>query len=197
MGAGSSSLHLAPRTLTQEDPGDNQITLEEIMQLVSQACCPPALPEQAQPPCPDPAPSPRAALGGWQGRLVLLGQEGVAEPGPRTLAMGEGVTLHLPAGERPPWAPASRWGLAGLCTPQGQRPKTLQTKCPESPGSPGSPCVARPACRRPRWPQSAFLLWGLPSPAKGGADCTPRCPSLLPGSPSFLGPSKGNPSWFG
>lgn len=27
-----------PRTLTQDDPGDNQITLEEITQMVSQAC---------------------------------------------------------------------------------------------------------------------------------------------------------------
>lgn len=27
-----------PRTLTQDDPGDNQITLEEITQMVSRAC---------------------------------------------------------------------------------------------------------------------------------------------------------------
>lgn len=33
---GSPCLHV-PRTLTQEDPGDNQTTLEEIMQMVSQA----------------------------------------------------------------------------------------------------------------------------------------------------------------
>lgn len=46
-------LHMAhraispPRTLTQEDPGDNQITLEEITQMVSQASQGPKITPQA------------------------------------------------------------------------------------------------------------------------------------------------------
>lgn len=41
---------LVPRTLTQEDPGDNQITLEEITQMVSGACPPPPCPRLPGPP---------------------------------------------------------------------------------------------------------------------------------------------------
>lgn len=65
--AGSPCL-LVPRTLTQEDPGDNQITLEEITQMVSRACPqrpapalwlpgspPPGPPNRAQSPSPHPA----------------------------------------------------------------------------------------------------------------------------------------------
>lgn len=37
---------LSPRTLTQEDPGDNQITLEEIMQMVSRAAAGRAIPSR-------------------------------------------------------------------------------------------------------------------------------------------------------
>nr|XP_019606753.1 PREDICTED: ras-specific guanine nucleotide-releasing factor 1 [Rhinolophus sinicus] len=44
------------RTLTQEDPGDNQITLEEITQMVSGACPPPPCPRLPGSPPQDPPP---------------------------------------------------------------------------------------------------------------------------------------------
>lgn len=80
-----------PRTLTQEDPGDNQITLEEVTQMVSQAGPPASLaPRTPAPRAPQSTLTPAGSCPGGSSAGLAPRAHLRPQPNPTSLSMSTG-----------------------------------------------------------------------------------------------------------